>query len=380
MSAHVAIVIRTRVNGRRTWLVTKDSRRLGEGESFYIRWKENGRYLFKQVGVTFFQAEQAALTQEKVLKGEIDPPKKTQHRIKDSLASYTAWLQSPRTLKSDNRTYRPKAIRERLADINEFNAYHKQHFVEQIRREDLLGWKNSLTLHANTIRGKLSSVNHWLQWAGMPKLLKKDDWPRKSNGRPKPYTAAEVDAQLDAAHGRDHLMLRVALYGFRKMELATLERSNVSDTAPIITIQAKPDMKVGNEVGWEPKTLAGCRDITVDSGLWEDLKALPDGLIFPAPNGEVDVHLDRIFEAVGKRARIRKPAGSNVGWCHRWRHTAGTEMVRNRDLSGLEILRQMGWQDYKMLEIYAQCDPEAPHVMAAANKRARLPKLEVAQK
>ena len=48
---------------------------------------------------------------------------------------------------------------------------------------------------------------------------------------------------------------------------------------------------------------------------------------------------------------------------------AGTEMVRNRDLSGLEILRQMGWQDYKMLEIYAQCDPEAPHVMAAANKR-----------
>jgi integrase len=360
----VTVVIRTKVNGRRSWEVSQ--RKLGPGEFYYIRWKENTRYRYKKAGVALFQADQEAITQERILKGEIEPPRVKQHRCTVSLDAYVEWMKSPRTLKNDNRTYRPKSIRERKADILEFCAYHKQYYVEQIRREDLISWKNSLDLHPNTIRGKLSTVNHWLQWVGMPKLLKKQDWPRKSNSRPKPYTASEITAQLEVAHGRDHLMLRVALSGLRKMELATLERDDVSETAPIITIQeAKPHLD------WVPKTTAGARQITVDSGLWEDLKQLPDGLIFPAPNGEVDVHLDRIFADIGVRAKIKKPAGNNVGWLHRWRHTCATELVRNKDLAPLEILKQMGWTDFKMLEIYAQCDPEAPHVMAAAERRAR---------
>lgn len=369
MNTRIAIVIRTKTDGKRNWEVSQ--RRLAPGEFYYIRWKENRKYNYRKAGVTLFQAEQESVTQERILKGEIDPPKVKQHRIKDSVIAYEEFLKNPRTFKNDNRTYRPKSIRERKADIQEFNDFHKQHYVEQIRREDLVLWKNSLDLSANTVRSKLSSVNHWLQWVGMPKLLRKDDWPRKTTTRPKPFTSREIDAQLEAAHGRDHLLLRVALYGLRKMELATLERQDVNETTPMIVVEEKPHF------GWVPKTTAGARQITIDSGLWADLKQLPDGLIFPAPNGEVDVHLDRIFEAIGTKAKIKKPAGNKVGWCHRWRHTAATEMVRNKDLAPLEILKQMGWTDFKMLEIYAQCDPEAPHVMAAAERRARPAKVEV---
>jgi integrase len=365
MSALVTVVIRTKVDGKRNWEVGK--RRLTPGEFYYIRWKENGKHRYRKAGVALFQAEDAALTQGKILKGELEPPRSIkQHRITDSLTAYLLFLRNPRTLKNDNRTYRPKSIREREADIKEFRDFHKQHYVEQIQRNDLIGWKNSLTLQPNTIRGKLSAINHWLQWAGMPKMLKETDWPRKSSSRPKPYTLAEIDAQLAVAHGRDHMMLRVALYGFRKMELATLERYDVSDTAPIITVQ-----EAKTNLDWVPKTTAGARQITIDKGLWEDLKQLPNGLIFPAHNGEVDIHIDRLFEAIGVAAKVRKPAGHNVGWVHRWRHTCATELVRNKDLAPLEILKQMGWTDFKMLEIYAHCDPEAPHVMAAAERRAR---------
>ena len=40
--AHTSqLFLSTSVNGRRTWLVS--TRRLTEGESYYTRWKENGR-------------------------------------------------------------------------------------------------------------------------------------------------------------------------------------------------------------------------------------------------------------------------------------------------------------------------------------------------
>jgi integrase len=73
---------------------------------------------------------------------------------------------------------------------------------------------------------------------------------------------------------------------------------------------------------------------------------------------------------VGEAAGIHKPS-TRAGWSHRWRHSCGTELVRAKDLSLVEIMAQMGWTDPDMIRIYAASDPESPEAMKAATKRAR---------
>lgn len=273
MSSEITIVVRT---GKGWPLANGISDPPGR---YYLRhYRGNRRYRYQGSWDTYRQALAEKLrTEQAIILAPLMQP------CEQALNAFVAHLKNPLTKnKKDDRSYRPKGISERAADIRELIAFVKKFRVAEIKREDVLHWRDSLQLHPSTIRGKLSSVSGWHKWLGGDGLVQNGDLPRKRKTRPKPYSPAEIEAHFKVAEGQDHLLLRVALAaGLRKMEMATLERSDLHGSAPIITIQeSKP------RFNWVPKTIQGARDVTIDQELWQDLLQLPEGLLFPLRRAE----------------------------------------------------------------------------------------------
>jgi integrase len=357
----VYIVVRSKSSsGVRSW---ETSRPLAAGESYYLCWREYGKRRYKQAGVTLRTAETAQRLQERILSGEIKPPEETvmYRKCTDALKKYLAHLRVAKKQR-DGRPYTAKSIQEREADIKEFTDFTKQYYVEQIRRSDFINWKASRPeLSASTWRSKFSSVTGWLKFNGIEKLLKSTDWPPKAKPNPKPYTTAEIDAMLEHAEGREHLLLRFALStGMRLQEIVQAETTDIVGNC--IVVRDKPP--------WYTKNTAAHRNITLDPELRKELLALPKGYLFPNGQGHPDTHMYEIFERIGKAAGVVKPS-IRAGWSHRWRHSCGTELVRAKDLSLVEIMSTMGWTDPEMIRVYAAADPESPEAVSAATKRAR---------
>ena len=358
--SRVYIVVRSK---SRSW---EGVRPLAPGESYYLCWRENGRRRYKQAGVTVKAAETAQSVQEKILSGEIQPPEPRvmAHICTRALAAYLAHLRTAKK-QSDGRPYTAKSISERESDIREFIAFTRQYYCEQIQRRDFINWKASRPeLAAATWRSKFSSVTGWLKFNGVEKLLKGSDWPPKPKPNPKPYTSAEIDDMLAVAEAKEHLLLRFALAtGMRLQEIIYAETSDIVGNCIVVKDKIK-------KFGWQTKNVAAHRNITLDPDLRDELLKLPKGLLFPNGSGTPDTHMYEIFERIGKAAGVHKPS-DRAGWSHRWRHSCGTELVRAKDLSLVEIMSQMGWTDPDMIRIYAAADPEHPSAIAAATKRAR---------
>ena len=352
----VYIVVR---NSRRSWEAVRP---LAGGEQYYLCWRESSQRRYKLAGVTLRAAETAQRLQERILSGEIQLPEPSvmAHKCTAALKAYLAHLRVAKKQR-DGRPYTAKSISEREADIQEFIAFTKQYYVEQIRRTDFVSWRASRPeLASATWRSKFSSVTGWLKFNGIEKLLLSSDWPPKSKPNPKPYTTPEIDAMLAMAEGHEHLLLRFALAtGMRLQEMVYAETTDIVGNC--VVVRDKPKR------GWMTKNTAAHRNITLDPELRKELLALPKGLLFPNGHGHPDTHLYEIFERVGKAAGVI----AKMGWSHRWRHSCGTELVRARDLSLVEIMGQMGWTDPEMIRVYAAADPESPEAVKAATKRAR---------
>jgi integrase len=359
----VYIVVRSKRNGKRSW---ETSRPLAAGESYYLCWREAGRRRYKQAGVTTRAAEAAQRLQERILAGEIQPPEpmNMSRPCKAALRKYLDYLRTAKKQR-DGRPYTAKSIQEREADIKEFIESLTLSYIDQVRRQDFISWRAKRPeLASATWRSKFSSVTGWLKFYGIEKLLKSTDWPPKSRPNPKPYTSAEIDDMLGVAEGREHLLLRFALAtGMRLQEIIYAETSDIVGNCIVVKDKA-------SKFGWYTKNTAAHRNITLDPALRKELLVLPKGLLFPNGSGTPDTHLYEIFERVGRAAGVTKPS-ANAGWSHRWRHSCGTELVRAKDLSLVEIMQTMGWTDPEMIRIYAAADPESPASVKAAKKRAR---------
>jgi integrase len=193
-------------------------------------------------------------------------------------------------------------------------------------------------------------------------LLKGADWPIVRQTNAHPFRDAEIIAMMEKA-GQHRLLLRLAYgSGMRKKELMHAERADIDPYAKAIRIRNKPCY------GWETKTLAGVREIPLGDDLLRDLLAMPEGLLFPNAHGNPDIRLDRRFEEVGKAAGVKPPADDRASWCHRWRDTYATALVRSRTLSLRDIARLLGHEDLSMLNIYAEfLLMESDEARAAAN-------------
>ena len=192
---------------------------------------------------------------------------------------------------------------------------------------------------------KLMSVSTWLKKnpvVSITGLLKAEDWPKKPDTEPRPYTDEELKAMMEAASPDDRLLLRFFLgTGMREQEVAHAELSDIKDS--YIQVQPKP------QYGWSPKTDAGTRKIPLGDALLADLGAhCSTGLLFPNPTtGRPEGHYLRTIKKIAERAGV---VGAG---CHRFRDTFATEQVRARVLDLRDIAKIMGHENLEMMKLYA---------------------------
>jgi integrase len=274
------------------------------------------------------------------------------HSCSSILASYLSYLKT--TTKRNGRKYNARSIRSRETNIQQFVKVTGRVYAEQITRADLLRYRDFLYGQGranDTVYNKMAVVVTWLkhnQIVEIKNLFKGEDWPVVRQTKAHPFRSAEITSMMEVA--KEHqLLLRLARgTGMRKAELMHAERSDVDAYAKSIHVRDKP------KYGWETKTLAGVREIPLGDDLLRDLLKKPVGLLFPNTEGRPDIRLDRRFEEVGVAAEVQPPTDDRACWCHRWRDTYATSLVRSRTLGLMDIARLLGHEDTSMLNIYAE--------------------------
>jgi integrase/recombinase XerD len=360
---HVTIVVRTTSpEGKRGWV--KANGKTDPPGPLYLRHCQGRKPRYEKAGAIFDEAEASKFRLERKLKAEsqgflvpeetVDPKKS--HRIPEVITAYLADLRLNR---------RPeKSIKSKKFELEQFARFCGKTYVEEIRRADLIAYRNHL-LDAGkapvTAINKLMSITTWLKKntvVSITGLLKAEDWPKKPDTEPRPYSDGDLRAMMDAtASHEERLLLRFFLgTGMREQEVAHAELSDIKDS--YIQVQAKPQW------GWSPKTDAGTRKIPLGDRLLADLKDhCPTGLLFPNthtlwPQG----HYLRIIQKIAERARV---VGAG---CHRFRDTFATEQVRARVLDLRDIAKIMGHEDLSMMKLYAAfVDLESEQARKAAN-------------
>jgi integrase len=358
----VIIVVRTTSpEGKRGWV--KANGKTDPAGPLYLRYCQGRKPRYEKAGTIFDEAEAAKIRLERKLKaqsqGFVLPEEtvdaKKSHRISDVIAAYLADLRLNR---------RPgKSVKSKKFELEEFAGFCGKSYVEEIRRADLVAYRNRL-LDAGkapvTAINKLMSVTTWLKKnpvVAITGLLKAEDWPKKPVTEPSPYTDSEQEAMIEAASSGERLLLRFFLgTGMREQEVAHAELSDIKDS--YIQVQAKPQW------GWSPKTDAGTRKIPLGDRLLADLKdRRSTGLLFPnthtlRPEG----HYLRIIKKIAERAGV---VGAG---CHRFRDTFATQQVRARVLDLRDIARIMGHENLEMMKLYAAfVDVESEQARKAAN-------------
>lgn len=353
---NVTIVVRT-TGEKRSWVVANG--KTDPTGAYYLRYCQGSTPKYTKAGDNFHEAEIAQLRLERKLKAqsqgftvpeEVATP--TFHSCSSILTAYLDYLRS--TTKRNGRKYNERAILSRESNIQEFLKVTSRIYAEQTTRADLLRYKKFLNDQGranDTVYNKLAVVVTWLrhnQVVEIKNLLKGDDWPIVRDTESHPFSPAEIEAMLKVA-GEHSLLVRLArATGMRKGEIRHAERSDVDPKVPFIKVKDKP------LYNWETKTLAGKRNIPLEEALWKELLACPEGLLFPNKHGHPDIRIDRRFEEVGKRAGVKPPSDDRACWCHRWRDTFATALVRSQTLGLLYIAKVLGHEDTSMLSIYTE--------------------------
>jgi integrase len=359
---HVTIVVRSKRQGKRSWF--KANGKTDPPGVYYLRYCQGSTPRYLKAGDSYYEAEIAQVRLERKLKaqsqGFIVPEEIVgagkAHRISDVITAYLADLRLNRRAE--------RSIKSKKSELEEFAKFCGKIYVEQITRTDLIAFRNHL-LDAGkapvTALNKLMSVTTWLKKntvVSITGLLKAEDWPKKSDTEPRPYSDAEQKAMIEAAASyEERLLLRFFLgTGMREQEVAHAELSDIKDS--YIQVQAKPQWD------WSPKTDAGTRKIPLGDTLLADLKNhRSTGLLFPNPTtGRPEGHYLRIIKKIAEGAEV---VGAG---CHRFRDTFATEQVRARVLDLRDIARIMGHENLEMMKLYAAfVDLESEQARKAAN-------------
>jgi integrase len=331
----------------------------------YLRWYEGSKPKHIRAGVSWDEAEAAQARQIRKLKcvsqGFSDPyevPAGAKYNdVHDCLRSYVEYLQN--VTRTNGRRYNHRMTLAREAIIKEFlNTIPNKQFLEQINRADLARYKEWLYGKGrakNTVRAKLMTVTNFLannQLATI-KLVTKGIMPSKvKRSEAHPFSDDDINKMRAIATPTEDLILRTFLAtGARKKEVAYLEHSDLDPTTRSIKIQNKPKW------GWLTKTISSeDRELKLNT-LFDDLWALPDGVLFPTKRGRPNIHIDRIMKSLGERAGVKPPVGERACWCHRWRDSYASDQIRairngTLHMTLEDVAAKMGHEDGTTMHVY----------------------------
>jgi integrase len=216
--------------------------------------------------------------------------------------------------------------------VREFASRCKKTFLDEIKREDLLAYRDSINREPLTKHNKLARVVIWLNTEGIKRLLQADDWPEYEMPTPDSYDADEIARMMAAAGSEDRRLLQFFLTtGFRMGEVSHAEYGDIDYRNCTITTQPKPHWD------WEPKKTSvkdrkkAKRTVRIPESLVLEIAERretaedPDGLIFPNGSGKPNMHLLRVVQHVAKAAGVEGRIG-----LHKFRRTFATRYAKKQ--------------------------------------------------
>jgi integrase len=225
--------------------------------------------------------------------------------------------------------------------------------VQDVRREDLLAFKNDLRrkdFKVSVVRNHFLNVSIFFKWAGRPLTemkITKYDWPKDSVREPEEYHTEEIEALLTAADKDERLLLNAFLNtGLRNSEMAWLTYDDIDARNSLWSVRPKPNHPLKNEQSQR----------IVPVGEWLTKKIMDrktannrsdSDLIFPGESGGVNRHLLRVVKAVAKRAKV----GGRVD-NHKFRSTAITIWLRD-GRTVPEVMKYVGHKNPMTILHYA---------------------------
>ncbi len=293
--------------------------------SFYLRYRADGKRHCVPAGANVLEADaQRKVLEARLLKGvQVTTPladKTDRKRLAIEAEDYIE-----RSKQKARKTYNGYKNA-----VNLFLASCKKTYLDEITRDDMLDFKACLAGRgdgASTIFNTFLKVVVFLNDRGIGECVKKENWIRRKDWPPNVdkknknkkyavYSEDEFAAMLSVADVTECALLYfVAGSGLRIGEAAVAQWSDVDWDAKTVTVREKPELK------FTPKDYEQ-RTIELADSVLDALEAIRgdaphEGLIFPAPEGGVDRHLeDRVIVPIIERAnaqgfkakRPKKPA------------------------------------------------------------------------
>lgn len=379
MSRAIKVVIRTtdKVTKKRRWVLATGKKTDPQGP-LYLRFCVGSKPHYEHTGSDRYDVALAAkIKLERKLKAQelgavipeepAAPAPKEHHRIIDVTEAHVVEESKP-DKNGDVRS--AKSLGSIRSEMAAFVKWSGKTFVDELTRETMVGYRDWLLTvgkdgepyQPDTAYNKLMLITTILKnnpLCPTKPLLPVNQFPDKKNPPPDPFTEEEFDRFMLHASYEDALLIYFfAVTGMRKMEVANAKKSDINWELNEISVVKKRDL------GFLGKTPAALRDMPLPDDLLAELALLPEGLLFPGPEGGVTEHFGDRIEKIAKRAKITpttsKPHMISKGavkddWCHRWRDTAITNQLELSCKSMADMLRlikRIGHSDGKTLEKY----------------------------
>jgi len=360
----VLIYTRPTINGRRTYVPADPKLKNNQG-TFFLRWKENGRDVYKTTHTETYtfalaaakQKESELLLRESKATPEVPKPKArlTLEDQRDKFIEMKELTKKPDGTRLDKETL--SAYRQETAG---FLAVAKKTYADSIDGMDLRRYMASLDARGDshrTICNKYTSIVTFLKHCGIDhkELLPKGERPRPQDEDPEAYTLEEMLRFLPAVKRyRDRLFFEFLLKTGARTREATNARWTdiVGGDQPVFRVQNH------DETSFRTKT-GKSRVVPLEKGLYEKLMMWKEEnpgkkLIFGTKSDKPDTHFLEVCKETARRA------GLNCGECetcieskecerwflHKFRHTFGSWSVR----AGVDLRTVQGWMGHYSIQ------------------------------
>lgn len=342
---------------------------------FYARYPENGKRKVKPLGkdpvaayTQFQQTEQDFARAQKGLlpiNPEPEPPaQKAARDIRSLLKKYEADLVT--------RGISSRTIAKYIPPIKDFVQLYTRSrtSIDDVGKDDMMAYVEWMRTHLkrkkgdpqHTYRNRVQYVNAFLATFDVKPPMRMREIKKPTKKRPWKYSDDVLNLLLSKASREEkdliHFMVNT---GFRDEEASFAVWSDIDLKAGSINVHPKPQFanRYGlDDRGWRPKDSDyRAQDVVFDPKFVKimaerkkRMKAKDDGLIFPTPYGNPDIHLIKKIRRAAKKAGF--PTEKIA--LHAFRRTFGTKIAK---VYGIEQARiWLGHEDIATTQRYIACD------------------------
>jgi integrase len=323
----VTIVARVKQGGKRKWVpIGSDA----GSQPYYVRYCTGSKPHYLHVGDRYDHALNAKQNMESMRRQGLSvtsDPEPVRATIADAARDYLAEIRAHKAATT---------WVEYARAVNLFVHNSGKKYLDEITRPTLLDFVTFLRGEKRGARRRFTerSVNHTLlkvviclNAVGVPRLLKKADWPKWAHPAVKFYTRDQVQALLRACKGNEWLVIAFFLMtGMRRGEVQHVEVTDIDFVGKVIRVVDKPAM------AWHTKTWEN-REIPIPDDLVTALRHIAPGFIFKNERGGMTSKNDlyHIVKRVASRVGIQAD-------CHTFRRTFGTMWVSKAPIQTVQHL------------------------------------------